>query len=756
MRLRIVAAVYDPPVWVLPTREIQRIAAALPEADVIDAREPEIRRRELPRADILLVTKLTMEEARLATRLKWIQSTAVGVGPVLRPDIVNRDVVVTNARGLHARFIAEHAIALTLALRRSLPISLERMRERIWAQTEIEAIPCPPTDESRMLVIGMGEIGSRIARMAVGLGFIVHAIRRRPQLGGPAGVAHVAGIDALPDELRHADIVVLAAPTTSETRTTIGLAELALMKRESIPRQCGSRAPRGRSGFDCRARQAANRRCRARCVRPGAIAARAPVWSMPNVIISPHSAAFGRDYWRPAVDLFLDNFRRYVRGEPLLNVVDKSMATEPHASDEVGALPPTIARLPFFVSGRFPKADLLGRCEGDRIVPTSGRELIERVRDIGLGLQDLGMEPGHRVALLSESRPDWLFVDFAVLASGAVTVPIYPTLATDQVAYILRDSEATMVVVSTAVQLSKVIGSEAALPALKVVIATQLTESELTAAKGAATSLRVMTLAEVAERGNQVIRQGWGLAKAFQDKARQVRPGDLATVIYTSGTTGEPKGVMLTHANLAPPNLAGLTARFDVTEAIRPLSFLPLCHGFERIVAYSYLSQGVSMIFAESIDTIGRNLQMVRPTLMSGVPRVYEKLRAKVTATATGRGGAKKAIFEWASRLAEKRGADSFRRAAACSPWLAMQSALADRLVYRQIRDGVGGRLRFAFSGSAPLGETLGRWFVGMGIPIFEGYGLTETSPALTVNPWAGCESARVGLPAGRRAEDRG
>jgi len=420
------------------------------------------------------------------------------------------------------------------------------------------------------------------------------------------------------------------------------------------------------------------------------------------------------------------------------------MATEPHASDEVGALPPTIARLPFFVSGRFPKADLLGRCEGDRIVPTSGRELIERVRDIGLGLQDLGMEPGHRVALLSESRPDWLFVDFAVLASGAVTVPIYPTLATDQVAYILRDSEATMVVVSTAVQLSKVIGSEAALPALKVVIATQLTESELTAAKGAATSLRVMTLAEVAERGNQVIRQGWGLAKAFQDKARQVRPGDLATIIYTSGTTGEPKGVMLTHANLAS-NVAGLTAMFNVNESDTALSFLPLCHGFERIVAYSYLSQGVSMIFAESIDTIGRNLQLVRPTLMSGVPRVYEKLRAKVTATASAGGGAKKAIFEWASRLAEKRGA--IVSAGRLSPWLAMQVVLADRLVYRKIREGIGGRLRFAFSGSAPLGERLGRWFLGLGIPIFEGYGLTETSPVLTVNPLGRMRLGTVGLP---------
>jgi len=323
MRLRIAAAVADPPVWVIPTHEIERIAAALPEADVIDARDAEIRRRELPRADILLATKLTMEEARLATRLKWIHSTAVGIGPLLRPDIVTRDVIVTNARGLHARFIAEHAIALTLALRRSLHISLERMRERIWAQTEIESIVCPPTDESRLLVIGLGEIGSRIARMAVGLGFVVHAIRRRPRLGGPAGVARVAGVDALHEELKDADIIVLAAPTTSETKTTIGVAELAIMKRESLL----VNVARGRLVDEAALISALESRRIAGAGLDAFVQEPLPpehrLWRMPNVILSPHSAAFGRDYWPPAVDLFLDNFRRYVRGEPLLNVVDK-------------------------------------------------------------------------------------------------------------------------------------------------------------------------------------------------------------------------------------------------------------------------------------------------------------------------------------------------------------------------------------------------------------------------------------------------
>jgi D-2-hydroxyacid dehydrogenase (NADP+) len=324
MRLRIVAAVHDPPVWILPSHEIRRIAAVLPEADVIDARDADVRRRELPMADILLGTKLTLEEARLATRLKWIQSTAVGVGPLLRPEIVEGNVIVTNARGLHARFIAEHAIALTLAVRRSLHVSAARQHERVWAQAEIEGIPCPPADESRLLVIGLGEIGTRIAGMAAGLGFVVHAIRRRPELGAPPGVAVVAGVDHLIDELRGADVVVLAAPTTSETRTLIGPAELAVMRPTSVLVNIA----RGRLVDEdalvaaLTTRRIAGAGLDAFVQEP--LPPEHPLWAQPNVLISPHCAAFGRDYWRPAVDLFLENFRRYVRAEPLLNVVDKT------------------------------------------------------------------------------------------------------------------------------------------------------------------------------------------------------------------------------------------------------------------------------------------------------------------------------------------------------------------------------------------------------------------------------------------------
>lgn len=323
MRLRIVAAVNDPPMWVLPAREIDRIAAALPEADVIDARDPEIRIRELPHADILLITRLTAEEARLATRVRWIQSSAVGVGPLLRPEIVKGDVVITNVRGLHARFIAEHAIALALAVRRSLHLARSRQHDRVWAQLEFEAIPCAPTDESRMLVIGLGEIGSRIATMAVGLGFSVHAIRRRPELGAPSCVG-VSGVQDLMEQLPLADVVVLATPTTSETRAMIGAAELSAMRPTSVL----VNVARGRLVDEnalvsaLERRQIAGAGLDAFVQEP--MPPEHPLWALPNVLISPHSAAFGRDYWQPAVDLFLDNFRRHVSGEPLLNVVDKT------------------------------------------------------------------------------------------------------------------------------------------------------------------------------------------------------------------------------------------------------------------------------------------------------------------------------------------------------------------------------------------------------------------------------------------------
>lgn len=409
---------------------------------------------------------------------------------------------------------------------------------------------------------------------------------------------------------------------------------------------------------------------------------------------------------------------------------------------DIAGVPPTIAQWPFFAAGRFPKPDLLGRCQGDRIVRISGRELVDQVRDVGLGLTALHVAAGDRIALLAESRPEWLIADFAILTVGAVTVPIYPTLSPEQVGFILKDSGARFVVASTAVQLDKVLTMAPMLPDLRGVIVIDPAARE--AAQGTP-PVPVHTLAEVAEQGHLLIRHGWGVGRQFHDRAKQVRPEQLATIIYTSGTTGNPKGVMLTHANLVA-NVEGVTRVLDLHEHDCALSFLPLCHAFERMVAYVYLASGVSMIFAESLETVARDLKGVQPTIVTGVPRVFEKLQARIASAARDGGRLQGAIFDWASTVAMARGRHATSGAGA-APWLALAGPIAERLVFRRIRAGLGGRLRFAVSGSAPLGEDVACWFQGVGIPILEGYGLTETSPVVSVMPLGEVRFGTVGPP---------
>jgi long-chain acyl-CoA synthetase len=407
-------------------------------------------------------------------------------------------------------------------------------------------------------------------------------------------------------------------------------------------------------------------------------------------------------------------------------------------------LPPTIAELPFFASGRFPKPDLIGRCHGDRVEQIPGRDVVERVRDISLGLTAMGMQPGDRVALLAESRPEWLLADFAVLAAGAVTVPIYPTLSVEQVAFILRDSEATLAIVSTPTQLGKILDAVRSAPGVRVVVVMDPPNDVHRNGPGML-PLDVIGLAGVAARGHRRIMDGWGVGRAFHDSARRVQPADLATIIYTSGTTGEPKGVMLTHGNLVS-NIAGIRGVLDLGPDDLALSFLPLCHAFERMVAYTYLASGVSIAFAESLDTVARDLKRVRPTIITGVPRVFEKLHAEVIRRGRTAGGIKRGIFDWAVRVAEARGA-RLPDGRPLSMALAWQSKLAERLVFRKVREGVGGRLRFAVSGSAALRPEIGRFFYGLGVPILEGYGLTEAAPVLAVTPLERIRFGTVGRP---------
>ena len=385
----------------------------------------------------------------------------------------------------------------------------------------------------------------------------------------------------------------------------------------------------------------------------------------------------------------------------------------------------TIADLPFHVLGRFATPRAVGQCRSGKIEALSSKEVFERIRNLSLGFGALGVEPGDRVAIMAESRPEWLLADLAILAAGGVTVPIYATLSPAQAHYILQDAAAKLAVVSTRLQLDKIQEVRHQLPALEAIIV--MNEAEATG------SPSILPFSAVAERGHTRMSAEWGAGREFREATRRITPDALATIIYTSGTTGEPKGVMLTHGNLVANMLASATV-LDVSEEDVALSFLPLSHAFERLVAYIYLYCGVSIIFAETIETIAADLNLVRPTIVTGVPRVFEKMHARIMHKGGSAPGIRGALFNWAINVGIAAGTATLRGK---SPGLltSLQFPLADRLVFSKIREGVGGRIRYLISGSAPLSPSIAEFFQGIGIPILEGYGLTETAPVLTVNP---------------------
>jgi len=261
----------------------------------------------------------------------------------------------------------------------------------------------------------------------------------------------------------------------------------------------------------------------------------------------------------------------------------------------------TVADLPFHVLGRHPKSLLVGHVVNGGVEGESTRDWFDRIRDLSLGLGSLGITRGDRVAIMSESRPEWLLADLAILSQGAVTVPVYSTLTAAQARFIVRDSGARLALVSTLEQLEKLQHVRHDLPALEAIVVFETVQ---------APSPSVLSLADLQQRGHARMMAEWGVAREFRDRAKTVRPGDLATIIYTSGTTGEPKGVMLSHANLISNLFAG-QAVVQVTDADVSLSYLPLSHSLERLVSYVYLAHGVTIVFAESMETVGRDMTIV-------------------------------------------------------------------------------------------------------------------------------------------------
>ena len=386
----------------------------------------------------------------------------------------------------------------------------------------------------------------------------------------------------------------------------------------------------------------------------------------------------------------------------------------------------TLAGLPFHVAGRYPKPALMRRCTAGGFDVWSSRELFEQVRDLSLGLAALGVEPGSRVAVVSDSRPEWVIADLAILAGGAVTVPIYPTLPPAQVGYVLADAGAVAVVASDETQAAKVRAVRPDLPGLQALLV-------IDAPADAPARERETTCAAVRAAGRERLMREDGLARAWKEAASAIEPDRLATIIYTSGTTGDPKGVMLTHGAVIA-NLADVDTLVSVDDRDDALSFLPLSHAFERAVVYQYLIKGSAVTFAESMETVARDMARVRPTVMTGVPRVYEKLQARVLENVAQASPLRQRLFRWALRVGGACGAAA--RAGARPPLAArIGYPLADRLVLSRVRERTGGRLRLVLSGGAPLPVPVAEFLFAVGIPVLEGYGLTETAPVLTLNP---------------------
>lgn len=348
----------------------------------------------------------------------------------------------------------------------------------------------------------------------------------------------------------------------------------------------------------------------------------------------------------------------------------------------------------------------------------------EMVRQGAAALAKSGIRRGDRVAILSENRLEWALADWSCLCAGAVDVPIYSTLPAVQVAYVLKDSGAKLVFASDAEQAAKAREAAAGLDH----------DVEVVVFDNAAAGDGITA-------GQEFMARGEGAdPDAFREEARRAQPGDVATMIYTSGTTGAPKGVMLTHNNVAS-NVWASRQALEVGDADVTLSFLPLSHVFQRMVDYLFFSAGCTVAHG-AIETVADDIKRLRPTVMCSVPRLYEKVYQKVLDA----DGLKGKLVGWAASVG--------RQAAACreqgrepTGLLGLKYAVADKLVFGKIRQGVGGRLRFFVSGGAPLAPEINRFFLGAGITILEGYGLSETSPVTNVNTFEGFRIGTVGRP---------
>ncbi|MDF2853907.1 AMP-dependent synthetase/ligase [Sphingobacterium multivorum] len=355
-------------------------------------------------------------------------------------------------------------------------------------------------------------------------------------------------------------------------------------------------------------------------------------------------------------------------------------------------------------------------------VKVSNTEFIDRVNKTSKGLIALGVQPGENVALISENRIEWNILDFAIQQIGAVVVALYSNISTSDYAYIFNHAEIRNCIVSSKKLYTKILAIQEDCPQLKAIYSLDK-ENDL-------------------NHWEDFVAKGVIIPDETLNQLRDtIQTDTLASIIYTSGTTGNPKGVMLSHRNLLADTLSSEYS-FPVERGDRALSFLPVCHAYERVFQYVYMYKGLTIFFAQSMDTIGEDFKSVKPHIFSAVPRVLEKVYEKIMATGEQLTGLKRKLFFWSLSLGEQYKLEGRTR------WYDFQLNIARKLVFSKWREALGGNIKGIASGSAALQERLIRLYMAAGIPIYEGYGLTEAGPCIAVNCYKrGMKIGTVGLP---------
>ncbi|MEE8604284.1 MAG: long-chain fatty acid--CoA ligase [Candidatus Aminicenantaceae bacterium] len=379
----------------------------------------------------------------------------------------------------------------------------------------------------------------------------------------------------------------------------------------------------------------------------------------------------------------------------------------------------------------YPRENLMLYKKEGQYVPISTEEFGIKVRHFSLGLKELGLNPEDKLVILSETRPEWVMTDIANLCAGGITVPIYPSLIAEQIKYIVENSDAKIVVYSDSEQGDKVAEIRADLSNV-----THYVTFESEAPDG------VLTFDQVLEKGKEIFEESPDL---FDKAASLAKPDTLASILYTSGTTGVPKGVMLTHNNFIS-NVKGITDVIEFSKKDTVLSWLPLSHSFERIATYTYLYKGCSIAYAENMLTVGQNMLEVQPTVVIGVPRLFEKVYSAVMDNVLASPPLKRKIFFWATKVGREFGQKTLR-GEPIPKFLELKRKIAHKLVFSKIIAKTGGRIRFFVSGAAPLSKDIAELFYAMGLIVLEGYGLTETSPIISANRLEKIKFGSVGPP---------